>query len=470
MPDHSAYLVFTPTTQATLNFVERPAVNDQLVDALRTPGTQVIVYGETGSGKSTLLKNKLDQLYEGHITTACTSETTFDQLMLSAFDSISPYFLASIQASTEVTIAAGLGAVFHGIKAGVDATNRTSQSETSTRAVPIQLTPERLGEFLGELGQCWVIEDFHKVAPDEKQKLAQCLKVFCDLAQRYQYTKIVAIGATATAREVIQYDPEMANRVGEIEVPLMTDAEITAIIEGGEKYLNVDFSAIRDSIIAYSMGVASICHQLCLNICTSNDVYSTANPRVSFDDSHLQIALKKYVRDTSDTLKSHFDVALKRYRVVKYDNARLILSALVTFPFSGALFGEILTKIREDVPDYPTGGLTNYLQRLQLASNGGIVRCDHENRYRFVDAFHHLYAFLSLNRRDEGLPLPDSDLSDHLLKELLEILERNIVRTKPSSSSSGSSSDQLILWPPPESDVRPLEEAKDSPPTDGEKV
>ena len=47
--------VFTPTTPAKFAFVERQALNDQLVDALRTPGKQVVVYGPSGSGKTTLL-------------------------------------------------------------------------------------------------------------------------------------------------------------------------------------------------------------------------------------------------------------------------------------------------------------------------------------------------------------------------------------------------------------------------------
>ncbi len=38
--------VFTPTSPARVNFVKRPALTDDLSTALRTPGTQIVLYGE----------------------------------------------------------------------------------------------------------------------------------------------------------------------------------------------------------------------------------------------------------------------------------------------------------------------------------------------------------------------------------------------------------------------------------------
>src|SRR5580693_9183023 len=90
----SVHDVFTPTRPAArLNYVARPALDNRLVDALRTPGKQIIVYGESGSGKSTLLLNKLRQTYPAHITTQCSSSTTYEQLLLNAFDQLDPYYV-----------------------------------------------------------------------------------------------------------------------------------------------------------------------------------------------------------------------------------------------------------------------------------------------------------------------------------------------------------------------------------------
>ena len=67
------YDVFTPTRPARLTFIERSNINERLVDALRTPGKQLVVFGHSGSGKTTLLVNKLHQVYDDHVTTRCMS-------------------------------------------------------------------------------------------------------------------------------------------------------------------------------------------------------------------------------------------------------------------------------------------------------------------------------------------------------------------------------------------------------------
>src|SRR5262245_66435274 len=91
-PGPSVWKVLTPTMPARLAFVERESVNEKLVDALRTPGKQLVVYGHSGSGKTTLLVNKLQQLYERHVRTPCMVDGSFDALLLNAFDQLDPFY------------------------------------------------------------------------------------------------------------------------------------------------------------------------------------------------------------------------------------------------------------------------------------------------------------------------------------------------------------------------------------------
>jgi GTPase SAR1 family protein len=207
---HTVYSVFTPTTQAKVNFVPRKAVNDQLVDALRTPGKQLVVYGESGSGKSTLLQRKLD---ESHITTRYSSTTTFEQLLLDALDQLNAYFVENASTIRTKGVSAGLVADFTRIRASIDSSRSQGRTQTTKRIIPPQLTPQRLGQFMGAQELCWVIEDFHKVPEEQKRPLAQSLKIFSDLAGEFSLVKIIAIGATDTAREVVRYEREMAHRV-----------------------------------------------------------------------------------------------------------------------------------------------------------------------------------------------------------------------------------------------------------------
>ncbi len=195
---YNVYDVFTPSTPAVLTFVERDSINSKLVDSIRTPGKQIIVYGHSGSGKTTLLQNKLHQLYENHIKTSCTVGINFDSLMLNAFDQLDKFFIAEHSYTNMTSLLGTVGVDYHSIKSSIELNRSRSESQKDERVLPIQLTPQRLAQFIGEARCCWVIEDFHKVHPSEKVKLSQTMKVFMDMACDYPSTKIIAIGAVGT--------------------------------------------------------------------------------------------------------------------------------------------------------------------------------------------------------------------------------------------------------------------------------
>jgi energy-coupling factor transporter ATP-binding protein EcfA2 len=393
---HSVYDVFTPTTQAKLNFVPREAINDQLMDALLTPGKQLIVYGESGSGKSTLLRNRIDQTYSGYITTPCTMATTYDSLVLDAFDRLNPYYTKERSTQKSKSISPTLAAQFVAVKAEISANVSKAAGETHARALPPQLTAQRLADFLGAQGMCWVIEDFHKMQPEEKLPFSQSMKVFCDMSATYTDVKTICIGATETARQVVEYDSEMRGRVAEILVPLMTDRELMQILINGQELLNIDLTALVKSIVLYSVGVPGVCHQLSLNACVDKNVFITQKKRDQFTEDDLKSAVEHYVRDSSDTLRASFDKALMRHKVRKYDNCRLILDALARGPLEGMLYAEILNSIRAVTADYPAGNLTSYLRQLTQEERGSILRYGSSRKYRYTDPLYHTYAQLTL--------------------------------------------------------------------------
>src|SRR5215470_16211491 len=176
---HFVQDVFTPTKPARATFVEREAVNDKLVGALRTPGKQSVVYGHSGSGKTTLLVNKLHQLYERHITTRCVEGLLFDQLVLDGFDQLGRFY-ESERSTTRKTWSPSIHAEYLGLKAQIDLRPPAGQQFKESRLLPPQLTPQTLARFLGQANCCWVLEDFHKMEPAEKRKLSQVMKVFMD--------------------------------------------------------------------------------------------------------------------------------------------------------------------------------------------------------------------------------------------------------------------------------------------------
>jgi hypothetical protein len=404
---YSVYEVFTPTTQAQINFVDRNTINDDLVDALRTPGKQLIVYGESGSGKSTLLLNKLRQIYSGHITTQCSAAMTYDKLLLDGFDQLDQYYLVNRSTQKGRSVSPSLVADFSRIRASVDATLSQSATRSEARVLPPQLTAQRLAQFLGAQDMCWVVEDFHKMPDIEKLPFSQSMKIFCDVSATYPAVKTITIGAAETARQVVEYDPEMSRRVSEFLVPLMTDEELASILRNGRELLNVDMSELVEPIVQYSAGLPGVCHQLALNACLENGIMTTQSKLCALDREALKPAAERYIRESSDTLQARFDKALKRHRVRRFDNCRLILAAIASGPLSGMLVSDILNTIRETEADYPAGNLTQYLRELTQDARGNILRLGADGKYRFADPLYYSFAQLTLLEQRH----PTSDVS-----------------------------------------------------------
>ncbi|MEZ5444577.1 MAG: ATP-binding protein [Gammaproteobacteria bacterium] len=435
MGQYLARDVFTPTKPARVAFVERDAVNDRLVSALTTPGKQVVVYGHSGSGKTTLLINKLNQLYENHVTTRCMRGLTFEQLILDGFDQLAPFYIAERTAASSKSISGELAGSYLNIQSKIGGTKTTETSEKEVRILPPQLTPQALGRFMGAAKCCWVLEDFHKIDEAEKVKLSQLMKVFMDLADEYGELKIVALGAVDTARQVIDCDREMRNRVAEIHVTLMTEKEIEAIISKGEAALNIVFGKEIKSLIArYSNGLASACHHLCLNMCDAAGVHCTVSSPIALAKEHFETAIKAYAEDASDSIRSAFDSAVRQRRKTRFDNATIVIKALCRSPERGASRFDLHKRIRQAEPSYPEYNLKNILPRLTTPEYGGILRYDSTSGlYSFSDPIYRAFALAQYRDATDAAWRASSDRD---LSEVIRIFTNEFERLLVVSGST----------------------------------
>ena len=417
--------VFTPTKPARIAFVERDLVNDKLVNSLTTPGKQIVVYGHSGTGKTTLLANKMTQLYERNITTRCMKGLKFEQLLLDAFDQLSPYYTSEKNHVKKKTSGMDLVANYKMLQAKIASQSTVEAGEKKARILPPQLTAQALGRFLGAQKACWVLEDFHKIDEEEKAKLSQLMKVFMDLSDEYPDLKIIALGAVDTAHQVVDYDREMRNRVAEVHVTLMTEPEIEAIISKGEAALNIEFTPhIKRLVSRHCNGLASVCHHLCLNMCDAAGITETVDgPSAKLTKDHFERAVKTYVEEASDSIKSAFAKALKKRRKSQYDNAKLILTALSSLPESGAARHDLHRRIRSTEQNFPETNLKYLLPKLSTPEYGAIVRFDsNSGLYSFSDPIYRVYALAQFQETGQV----SRQLTTDFDQMLLEILAKDI--------------------------------------------
>ena len=398
--------VFTPTSSAKRGFIGRGVVQGDLESALRTPGTQVIVYGESGAGKSSLVEHLLGELGRKHVATHCTGTTTYLEILASVFDELEVFAISELAAenSFESEVSSSIGSDVIGAKIGGSLRAGDTQGSTSQPVVKTQLTPQRVEAELAQRQTTWVIEDLHKVKPEVKEQVADLLKVFVNRANAR--TAVVVLGASETAGAIVRAPADVKNRVAQLAVKPLTPDELGLILDKGSHLMNVDLSEIRDEIIRLSSGVASATHALALRclqeLKIETPVLGAARP---IRHEVLVLAARSYARSMSGDMREDFEkgVFLKRARI--FDNCAVILRAVARLPEQGGTHAEILARIKETTPGYPPENLSGFLPQLAKDERGGLLRNTPDGRWRYDEPLQHTYAQILFS-----LELEDGDL------------------------------------------------------------
>ncbi|HZL16108.1 MAG TPA: TIR domain-containing protein [Polyangia bacterium] len=212
--------VFVTEGLPQFTFVKPPNYNEILLD-IRHPGKPVIVEGQSGTGKTTCVRKILDQL-----------------------GGAAPEYL-------------------------------TARSATDVHRI------EEVAAF-GLVGR-FVIDDFHRLANETQEKLADRAK-FAAEAGTGVSTKLVLIGINEVGSELIQLVPDIAKRTGIHRIQAGSKSDIDRLIQEGCEKLRVDILN-REAIFAESRGDYWLTQQLCQTICTMNEVLETCDESMplSFD-------------------------------------------------------------------------------------------------------------------------------------------------------------------------------------------
>mgnify|MGYP003420949968 FL=1 len=161
--------VFTPTTSAETNYVERPLLESIITKTLLTPGKQLLLFGHSGSGKTTLIRRVLKNNGINSIKTHCEAASTFNDILYAAFDSLNKYVVEEKSSSSTQTIKGSIAAEYIQISEEISKEVCEENGTKMVRLLPPQLTPQKLAQFFGEGNLVWIIEDFHKVDSSEKK-------------------------------------------------------------------------------------------------------------------------------------------------------------------------------------------------------------------------------------------------------------------------------------------------------------
>jgi hypothetical protein len=132
-----------------------------------------------------------------------------------------------------------------------------------------------------------------------------------DCSNDYSMVRIICVGAVESARELLQYDNELSNRMAELYVPPMSRDELLRIVHVGLGLMNVELEKkdIENKITTYSNSLASVCHQLCYNMCYESGLIHNPVFCRELKESNLSNAVKSYLGTVSDTFTRNLERA-----------------------------------------------------------------------------------------------------------------------------------------------------------------
>jgi Cdc6-like AAA superfamily ATPase len=329
--------------------IARPALARSISAALAVPGRQILLYGRSGSGKSTALFAELHRNENlRHVVIRCTSETSFSTMLQSAM-------------------------------------NRFGLPDEKDESVALHYVAIELGRR----GACVVIEDVHRLAQRERDRLFSAMKIFSDIGNQYPAVKIVAIAAVESPDALGVLDSEFSSRIAEIRVPEMTLAELESIVRAGGDLLNIDASHSAPFIAHRAGGMPGIAHQLALESFVDAGIFAKAAEREELPSSATIHAVVMRLSEMPHHVRSRFDAALES-KLARGDVER-VLDALSMFDPEGVFIDDLVEYVSSDGGGSRMSYIPGIVADLARDDRGAVVERLAHDRVRFSEPLLHSY-------------------------------------------------------------------------------
>jgi hypothetical protein len=288
--------VFGVRSRLVASYIERKSVDELFVDAL-TDGNEVIVYGSSKQGKTSLILKHLKE--SDYVKVECSPQTQPIDIYKSILRQLDITYIESEVQQEKYEHGARLKGGFK-VKVpflgetGVEAEGADKSSRDKTRNIAYTEYNLALAQDVSELlkrnkvARYLVLENFHYLALEVQETLAYDLRVFQDHGIIF-----VILGIWREANRLVQFNGDLLDRITEIPVEPWLDDDFKKVIEKGEQLLNVDFSGVRDQLIAASFDSIGVVQEVCKQCCLAAGVTETADHPVVITSEHLRRAVEK---------------------------------------------------------------------------------------------------------------------------------------------------------------------------------
>lgn len=277
--------VYRPVGVPQLTFVKRDYLERSILSWMQNKSKHLLIFGPSKSGKTTLWKQYVPS--DKVIKISCNTDTSIESVYSTILVELQTFYTAEkIDGSVNKEgIVAEIGAALGFLSSRVQTASEyeSSSSMRMTQIASPGIEANTLVKYLNKSGKIIVLEDFHYAKDNFKEKLSQDLKAFSD-----DECPWIIVGVQHKTSKLLSYNLDLQQRIAEIPVEGFSRAELSEIIELGERALNISFSTkIKNNILDESYDSASLVQNICNRLCLIKGINETSPDNLYIEDSSL---------------------------------------------------------------------------------------------------------------------------------------------------------------------------------------
>ncbi len=372
--------VFTPhePIRSQSLFFGRQREVQSLIEQLNTPGQHALLFGDRGVGKSSLANVAADLILGALsgkvIKKRCDSTDSFKSVVQKALHEVGVnIYTANTETAKREGGSAGLNLGIARENLNAETTQRVSEVGLEARAG----SPSWVASQIKGIEGLFLIDEVDVLrSREDKYKIAELVK---QLSDEGSSLKLLLVGIAETAVELTAGHNSVQRCLKETKLGRMRKEELEAIIEGGQRQVDLQFSRNAISkITAVSSGYPHFTHLLALKAAED----AIAEDRSYIHASHVVDATNRAVDDAEGTLKSAYQNAIRS----SSDEYRKILLAAAQHTDEEITATGLREKYsviwKENISQ---NALNNYFQRLVSNDESAILRRLAQGVYKFTD-------------------------------------------------------------------------------------
>lgn len=329
-----------------------------------------VVYGEYGVGKTTLVKKYFheDEQAGRFVHVLNPSGKNMEDVAKVVLEAIGYSVEVSRERSTGSTVE---GSVEAGVFATLKAKVRGEYKKTDTRREELYVTSPTDQGFLNVLADTQVtvaIDEMHKAPDGFRLQLAELIKAASNLGRGYP--RIVVLGTTADASELVRQDEGIDRLIREVRVEPMTDAEARFVVTDGMGKLDLRIEEDSvETIVRTAAGAPALLQEICLDVAE----LAVSGGRLEVLRQDIESSVRTFLLNSQARLTQRYMTVIETVGPRRY--RKQVLRAMAESPNDFVTMDELTSSVSRFVgEDVPASTLSGPLRELKKPEYAEILR------------------------------------------------------------------------------------------------